>query len=88
MVIGDLICGGRADRDIPDGSIWINAPELSVDLRKARVSLGDLQKHDFSRMVFGHGTPVTDKAKDVLRAFVESDAVWDKLESERIERGK
>ena len=88
LIIGDLVCGGRADRGISDGSIWINAPELAVDLQKARISLGKLLDYNFNRMVLGHGSPVTDRAKGVLKDFLKSDVVWDKLESERVERGR
>ncbi len=87
MIVGDAVCGGRKDRGIPDGEIWINAPEYIVaDMSSARDSLRKLAGHSFERMVFGHGSPILHDASDRLRAFLEDDEAWAKLESEKAER--
>lgn len=87
MIVGDAVCGGRKDRGIPDGEIWINAPEYIVaDMSGARDSLRKLAGHSFERMVFGHGSPILCGASDRFTAFLEDDEAWAKLESEKAER--
>ncbi|MCY3767255.1 MAG: hypothetical protein OXH06_17695 [Gemmatimonadetes bacterium] len=87
MIVGDAVCGGRRDRGIPDGEIWINAPEYIVaEMSSARDSLRKLAGHPFERMVFGHGSPILHDASDRFRAFLEDDEAWAKLESEKAER--
>ncbi len=86
MILGDAFCGGRMDRGVPDGELWINGPEYVADLSLARNSLRRLAGHSFERMVFGHGSPILRAASVRFTAFVEDDRVWEKLESEKIER--
>ncbi len=87
MIVGDAVCGGRKDRGIPDGEIWINAPEYVVaDLSCARDSLRKLTVHSFERMAFGHGSPILRAAGDRFTAFLEDDEAWATLESEKAER--
>ena len=86
MIVGDAVCGGRRDRGVPDGEIWINAPEYAADLSLARDSLRKLAGCSFDKMCFGHGSPITRNAGGRFREFVEDDAAWDKLESEKTER--
>ena len=86
LVIGDLVSGGRKDIGIPDGEIGIPGPEYYVDLGKARNSLRELLALPFSLMCFAHGTPITSGAKEVLRQYVENDAVWDRLQAIRDQR--
>ena len=86
LIIGDLLSGGRKDSGIPDGNVGINAPEYLVDLDKARLSLSVLLHFEFNLMCFGHGSPVVCDAKDVLRHFIESDAIWEDL-AQRREKG-
>lgn len=86
LVVGDLVSGGRRDMGIPDGEIGIPGPEYYVDLRAARNSLRELLALPFSLMCFAHGTPITSGAKGVLQQFVESDAVWERLQAIRHQR--
>ncbi|MDE2889222.1 MAG: hypothetical protein OXR72_13515 [Gemmatimonadota bacterium] len=87
MIVGDAVCGGRKDRGIPDGEIWINAPEYVVaGLSGARESLRKLSGHSFQKMAFGHGSPILHAAGDRFTAFLEDDAAWAKLESEKAEK--
>lgn len=86
MIVGDAVCGGRRDRGVPDGDIWINAPEYVANLSLARDSLRKLAGYSFDRMCFGHGSPITRNASGRFREFVEDDAAWEKLASEKIER--
>lgn len=87
MIVGDAVCGGRRDRGIPDGEIWINAPEYIVaDMSSARDSLRKLAGYSFEKMAFGHGSPILHDASDRFRAFLEDDKAWAKLESERAGR--
>ena len=87
MIVGDAVCGGRKDRGIPDGEIWINAPEYVVtNLSDTRKSLRKLTVHSFDKMVFGHGSPILCAAGDRFTAFLEDDEAWATLESEKAER--
>lgn len=86
LAIGDLVSGGRRDLGIPDGEIGIPGPEYYVDLREARNSLRDLLALSFRLMCFGHGSPITSGAREVLGQFVASDAVWDRLQIMRDQR--
>ncbi len=86
LIIGDLLSGGRKDSGIPDGKVGFNAPEYLVDLDKARLSLSVLLNFEFNLMCFGHGSPVVCDAKDVLKHFIESDAIWEDL-AQRREKG-
>ena len=86
LIVGDIVCGGRKDRGVPDGELWINGPEYVADLQEARISVQRLQKYPFEVMCFGHGTPIAYQPKAVLRRFIESDTVWEKLKVEKAER--
>ncbi len=86
MIVGDLVCGGRMDRGVPDGQLWIHAPEYIQDLQDARNSLRKLSEYSFAKLCFGHGTPITQSAKDVFNEFIENDGAWEKLKAEKVER--
>ncbi len=86
MIVGDLVCGGRKDRGVPDGELWINAPEYIFDLLNARNSLRKLSEYSFAKLCFCHGTPITQSAKDVFNEFIENDGAWEKLKAEKVER--
>lgn len=85
LIIGDLLSGGRRDSGILDGKVGFNAPEYLVGLAEARLSLRVLLNFEFNLMCFGHGSPVVRDAKDVLRHFIESDAIWENLAQRREE---
>lgn len=86
MIVGDLLCGGRKDRGVPDGELWIHGPEYSLELEEARKSLRKLSEYSFEKLCFGHGTPITQAAKDVFNEFIENDGAWEKLKFEKVER--
>ena len=86
MIVGDLVCGGRKDRGVLDGELWINAPEYIFDLQDARNSLRKLSEYSFEILCFGHGTPIAQAAKDVFNEFIENDGAWEKLKAEKVER--
>ena len=86
MIVGDLVCGGRMDRGVPDGQLWIHAPEYIQDLQDARNSLRKLSEYSFAKLCFCHGTPITQSAKDVFNEFIENDGAWEKLKAEKVER--
>ena len=86
IIVGDLLCGGRKDRGVPDGELWINAPEYILDPENARNSLRKLSEFSFKKLCFGHGTPITQAAKTVFDKFIENDVTWEKLKVEKVER--
>lgn len=84
LIIGDLVSGPRQDVGIPDGAIGIRAPELYVDLVKARETLRSLLAMPFDRLCFAHGSPLDSGAKAVLTQFVNDDRTWLELEVARL----
>ena len=86
LIVGDALCGGRKDRGVPDGGLWVNGPEYFPDLQAARRSLSKLKKHSFERLCFAHGSPITQAAKEKLDELIENDDVWAKLNVEQVER--
>ena len=86
MIVGDLLCGGRKDRGVPDGELWIHGPEYSLDLKDSRNSLRKLSEYSFEKLCFGHGSPITQASNDVFNEFIENDGAWEKLKAEKVER--
>lgn len=86
LIVGDALCGGRKDRGVPDGSLWVNGPEYFPDLQAARRALRKLGRHSFERLCFAHGSPITQAAKAKLDEFIENDDSWAKLNVEQVER--
>ncbi len=72
LIVGDVICGGRADIGVPDGKIGIftNQLEAISDRRKARDSLMGLMEYPFDAICFAHGTPIRHQAKAALQRFL------------------
>jgi glyoxylase-like metal-dependent hydrolase (beta-lactamase superfamily II) len=87
MIVGDVVCGGRKDMGIADGEISIPIPfaKYIADIQKARISLQRLLGYPFEKMCFAHGSPVSHRPKDVLKGFIENDAVWESLQKRKIE---
>lgn len=79
LIIGDFLCGGRADQGFPDGNLGMMGPEYVPDLTIARQSLAKLLDHNYTTICFGHGTPIYQNAKAKLKHFVEDDGVWQSL---------
>ena len=86
LIVGDALCGGRKDRGVPDGSLWVNGPEYFPDLQAARRGLSKLMAYSFERLCFAHGSPVMRRSKEKLKELIENDDVWAKLRVERAER--
>ena len=61
------------------------APQYLVDIEKARASLRMLMDLEFDLLCFGHGSPILNRAKRVLRQYIENDSIWKDLECEREE---
>ena len=87
MIVGDVVCGGRKDMGIADGEISIPIPfaQYIADIPKARSSLQRLMDYPFETMCFAHGSPVFHRPKDVLKGFIENDAVWESLQKRKNE---
>lgn len=79
LIIGDLLCGGRADQGIPDGDLGMMGPEYVPDLTNARQSIAKLLNYNYTTICFGHGTPIYQSAKQKLKHFVEDDKTWQHL---------
>lgn len=86
LIVGDVLCGGRKDRGVPDGSPWVNGPEYFPDLQRARRALHKLREHSFDKLCFAHGSPITQAAKEKLDELIENDDVWARLKVEQVER--
>ena len=75
LIVGDAVCGGRADIGVPEGEIGIftNQLESILDRRKARDSLMELMEYPFDAICFAHGTPIRHQAKAALQRFLDTD---------------
>lgn len=86
LIVGDALCGGRKDRGVPDGSLWINGPEYFPDLQRARCGFRRLRERSFDKLCFAHGTPITQAASEIFAEFIENDIVWSIMKAEQVER--
>lgn len=88
LIIGDLLSGGRKDCGIPEGELGLAFPDYVEDLAGSRRSMARLLEADYEDACFGHGTPIRERPKEKLRAYVESDDVWARLAAVRRDRRK
>ena len=77
LIVGDAICGGRADIGVPDGEIGIFTTQLEAisDRGEARNSLISLMKYPFDAICFAHGTPIRHQAKAALQRFLDTNTL-------------
>lgn len=77
LIVGDAVCGGRADIGVPEGEIGIftNQLEAISDRQKARKSLVGLMEYPFDAICFAHGTPIRQQAKAALQRFLDTDTL-------------
>ena len=77
LIVGDGVCGGRADIGVPEGEIGIFTNQLSAisDRQKARKSLVDLMEYPFDAICFAHGTPIRHQAKAALQRFLDTNTL-------------
>ena len=75
LIVGDAVCGGRADIGVPEGGIGIfpNQFESIPDRQKARNSLMNLMEYPFDAICFAHGSPIRHQAKAALQRFIDAD---------------
>ncbi|MDA1191608.1 MAG: hypothetical protein O3A46_07995 [Candidatus Poribacteria bacterium] len=71
LIVGDALCGSRADIGIPEGEIGIFTTQHITDREAARRSVDDLLVLPFDVICFGHGSPVVRESKAALRRFIE-----------------
>ena len=74
LIVGDAVCGGRADIGVPEGEIGIftNQLEAISDRGAARSSLMGLMEYRFDAISFAHGTPIRHQAKAALQRFLNT----------------
>ncbi len=74
LIVGDAVCGGRADIGVPEGEIGIfpNQLESIPDCQKARDSLMGLMEYPFGAICFAHGSPIRHRAKAALQRFIDA----------------
>jgi glyoxylase-like metal-dependent hydrolase (beta-lactamase superfamily II) len=72
LIVGDAICGGRADIGIPDGEVGVYNMKYVLDHKKAQMSLSRLMEYSFNAICFGHGTPILSNAKAALQRFIDT----------------
>ncbi len=77
LIVGDAVCGGRADIGVPEGEIGIftNQIEHIPDRQKARNSLVDLMEYPFDAICFAHGSPILYQAKAALQRFIDTNTL-------------
>ena len=77
LIVGDAVCGGRADIGVPEGEIGIFTNQLAAisDRQKARSSLIGLMEYPFDAICFAHGTPIRHQAKAALQRFLDTNTL-------------
>ena len=77
LIVGDAVCGGRADIGVPEGEIgiFINQLEAITDRQKARNSLVGLMEYPFDAICFAHGTPIRHQAKAAVQRFLDKNTL-------------
>ena len=77
LIVGDAVCGGRADIGVPDGEVSIFTTQLEAiqDRQKARNSLVGLMEYPFDAICFAHGTPIRHQAKAALQRFLDTNTL-------------
>ena len=77
LIVGDAVCGGRADIGVPEGEIGIftNQLEAISDRQKARKSLMGLMDYPFDAICFAHGTSIRHQAKAALQRFLDTNVL-------------
>ena len=77
LIVGDAVCGGRADIGVSEGEIGIftNQLEAISDRQKARISLVGLMDYPFDAICFAHGTPIRHQAKAALQRFFDTNTL-------------
>ncbi|MBI1924360.1 hypothetical protein HYR99_08930 [Candidatus Poribacteria bacterium] len=75
LIIGDALCGGRADIGISDGEVGIFDIKYVPNPPKTEESLRRLMEYPFDAMGFGHGSPILHQAKSALQRFLDSGAL-------------
>lgn len=74
LIVGDAVCGGRADIGVSESEIGIftNQLEAISDRQKARNSLMGLMEYPFDAICFAHGAPIRHQAKAALQRFLHT----------------
>ena len=77
LIIGDALCGGRADLGVPDGEVGRhpNTGPYTL-LPQAQESARKLLEHPFESVGFGHGTPILHNGRAILRRYLERADTW------------
>ena len=72
LLVGDAVCGGRADVGVPEGEIGIFPRQLKhvLDRQKARNSLVGLMEYPFDAIGFAHGSSILHQAKAALQRLL------------------
>lgn len=69
LIIGDALCGARADIGIPDGEVGIYRSRPIPDVLATAAMFGRLLEHPIGVIAFGHGKPVREDARGALDRF-------------------
>ena len=77
LIVGDAVCGGRADIGVPEGEIGIFTNQLAAisDRGEARHSLVGLMEYPFDAICFAHGSPILHQAKAALQRFIDTNTL-------------
>ena len=74
LIVGDALCGGRADIGVLDGEVgiyWTRYKPIT-DFYDVSSSLHQLMEYPFEAMGFGHGSPILYQAKEALGRFIDT----------------
>ena len=77
LIVGDAVCGARADIGVPEGEIGIFTNQLAAisDRGEARNSLMGLMEYPFDAICCAHGTPIRHQAKAALQRFLDTNTL-------------
>lgn len=76
LLVGDALCGGRADIGVAEGEVGIFSTAYIDDVEAAYGSLAQLLRLPFETICFGHGSPVRSAPHAALSRFLRRDDLW------------
>ncbi len=79
LILGDALCGGRADIGVPDGEVSVYNVDYVPNADIGRSSLINLLEYPFEAVCFAHGTPILEDPKKAIQRFLDREKIWDQM---------